>query len=94
MTIKTKPFVFAQHVKTDKDVREYLAVQIEENGVNGLIWGLKHLAQHKGMTQVAKDAGVNRQSLYRSLSENGNPKLETIDKIVRALGFKLTVEKL
>lgn len=43
---------------------------------------------------MANNANVNRQNLYRSLAKNANPKIETIDKIVRALGFKLTIEKL
>ena len=94
MTIETRPFVFAQHVESKKDATEYLAILLEENGIQGLIDGLQHLAKNKGMTALAKEAGVNRQSLYRSLSKDGNPKIETIDKIVRALGFKLTVEKL
>lgn len=94
MTINTKPVHFAQHVQTNEDIKEYLSIQMEENGIDGLIWGLNNLAKHKGMTEISKATGLNRQHLYRSLSENGNPKLETIDKIVRALGLRLSVEKL
>lgn len=94
MAVKTKPYPFLEHIQNEEDARDFLVIMIEENGIQGLVQGLNLLAKHKGMTQVAKDADLSRQSLYRSLSEDGNPKLETIDKVVRALGFKLTVEKL
>lgn len=94
MAIKTMPYPFLKHVESEEDARDFLVIMVEENGIQGLVQGLNLLAKHKGMSTIAKIAGVNRQSLYRSLSEDGNPKLETIDKIVRALGFKLTVEKL
>lgn len=94
MSLETKPFQFAQGIDNLEDAKLYLSIFMEENGIQGLIDGLKHLAKNKGMTALATEAGVNRQSLYRSLSKDGNPKIETIDKIVRALGFKLTVEKL
>ena len=94
MALETQPYVFANHVENNKDAGEYLAILLEENGIDGLIEGVKHLAKAKGMTAVANEAGVNRQSLYRSLAKEGNPKIETIDKIVRALGFKLTIERL
>jgi probable addiction module antidote protein len=94
MSLETKPFEFAKDVDSGDDIALYLSIFLEENGVQGLIEGLKHLAKAKGMSTIANDAGVNRQSLYRSLAKNGNPKIETIDKIVRALGFKLTIEKL
>ncbi len=65
---------------------------LEENGVDGLIQALQYLAKAKGMSQIAKETGLNRQSLYRTLTAEGKPKFETIDKIVHVLGFKLTIE--
>ena len=94
MSLETKPFEFAKDVDSAEDVALYLSIFLEENGVQGLIDGLRHLAKAKGMSAIVNNAGVNRQSLYRSLAKNGNPKIETIDKIVHALGFKLTIEKL
>ena len=52
------------------------------------------MAKSKGMTQVAKDAGVTRASLYKSLSGDASPKFETINKVVMPLGLKLTVTHL
>ena len=94
MSIETKPFEFAKDVDSGEDVALYLSIFLEENGVQGLIEGLKHLAKAKGMSTIANDAGVNWQNLYRSFAKNSNPKIETIDKVIRALGFRLTIEKL
>ena len=91
--IETKPFEFAKDVDSGEDVALYLSIFLEENGVQGLIEGLKHLAKAKGMNTISNDTGVNRQSLYRSLAKNSNPTIETIDKVIRALGFRLTIEK-
>ena len=92
MTLKTKPFEFANNVESKEDVALYLSIFLEENGVDGLTQALQYLAKAKGMSQIAKETGLNRQSLYRTLTSEGKPKFETIDKIVHALGFKLTIE--
>jgi probable addiction module antidote protein len=92
MTIKTKPFEFASNVESKEDVALYLSIFLEENGVDGLTQALQYLAKAKGMSHIAKETGLNRQSLYRTLTAEGKPKFETIDKIIHALGFKLTIE--
>jgi len=90
----TQSFVFASDVESKEDVALYLSVFLEENGVAGLTQALQYLAKSEGMTHLANKAGVNSQSLYRTLSAEGKPKFETIDKIVHALGFKLTIQQL
>jgi len=92
MTLKTTPFEFARDIENKEDVAMYLSIFLEENGVDGLTQALQYLAKAKGMSQIAKETGLNRQSLYRTLTAEGKPKFETIDKIVHALGFKLTIE--
>ncbi|MCF6205135.1 MAG: putative addiction module antidote protein [Methylococcaceae bacterium] len=92
MTLKTKPFEFASNVESKEDIAMYLSIFLEENGVDGLTQALQYLAKAKGMNQIANETGLNRQSLYRTLTAEGKPKFETIDKIVHALGFKLTIE--
>ena len=92
MTLKTKPFEFATDVESKEDVALYLSIFLEENGVDGLTQALQYLAKAKGMSQLAKETGLNRQSLYRTLTDGGKPKFETINKIVHELGFKLTIE--
>jgi len=55
----------------------------------GIAIALGNIARAKGMTQVAKDAGLSRESLYRALSADGNPSFATVLKVARALGVKL-----
>ncbi len=92
MTLKTEPFEFASNVQSKDDIAMYLSIFLEENGVDGLTQALQYFAKAKGMSQIANETGLNRQSLYRTLTAEGKPKFETIDKIVHALGFKLTIE--
>ena len=91
MSLQTKPFEFAGCVDDQEDVEAYLAIFLEENGTDGLVRALGHIAKKKGMTEVAKKAGVSRQSLYRTLVEKGNPNFSTVNKVVEALGCHLTV---
>lgn len=94
MTIKTKPYEFAQHVETEEDIREYLLAFFEEDGAQGFIDALGHVARKKGMTEIARAAGVSRQNLYRTLTPDGNPNFITVNKVIEALGCKLTIESL
>jgi probable addiction module antidote protein len=71
----------------------YLDAWLDEfpDDVSGIARAVGDIARAKGMTQVAKDAGLSRESLYRALSEEGNPSLSTILKVLRAVGLRLTV---
>ncbi len=89
--MKTKPYEFAGCVDNDEDVKAYLAIFFEENGADGLVRALGHIAKKRGMTEVAKKAGVSRQSLYRTLAEKGNPNFATVNKVVEALGCHLSI---
>jgi probable addiction module antidote protein len=91
MSIKTKPFEFAADVNSKADIEAYLAIFLEENGEDGFIRALGHVARAKGMTEVAEKAGVSRQSLYRTLSEGGNPNFVTVNRVLKALGCQLSV---
>ncbi|MBS9437378.1 putative addiction module antidote protein [Photorhabdus noenieputensis] len=81
----------AEYLKTEVDMAEYLNACIEEAGDDPtfIVGALGTIA--RGMTQVAKDAGLSRESLYRALSGDGNPGFVTILKVVKALGLKLHV---
>jgi probable addiction module antidote protein len=72
-------------------VREYLSVMLEENGIDGLKRALNDVARARGMTEIANQIGVTRASLYKSLADDGNPRFETIAKVIEALGCKLVV---
>ena len=91
MSVKTKPYEFAQHVETEEDIKAYLSAFLEEDGPQGFIDALGHLARKKGMTEIARSAGISRQNLYRTLTVDGNPNFITVNKVVEALGCKLVV---
>jgi probable addiction module antidote protein len=72
---------------------EYLKAALEdESEPRVLLIALRHLAQARGVAKVAKAAGIERESLYRALSANGNPRLSTLYAVAKAVGLKLTVE--
>jgi len=71
----------------------YLKAALEDNDdPRVLLVALRRLAQARGVTKVAKAAGIERESLYRALSANGNPRFSTISAVMKAIGVKLTVE--
>jgi len=72
---------------------EYLKAALEdEDEPRVLLIALRHLAQAHGVAKVAKAAGIERESLYRALSERGNPRLSTLFAVTKAVGLQLTVE--
>jgi len=91
MAIKTHVFDIAEHLDADEDIREFLEDSVAHGDSSDFIHALSIAARAKGMTEVAKKAGVTRSSLYKSLSENGNPRFDTVSKIVNALGCNLAV---
>lgn len=91
MTIKTKTFDIAEHLETDDDIWEFLAEVLATGTTADFINALNTAARAKGMTEIAQQAGVTRASLYKSLSPDGNPRFETISKIVEALGGHLSI---
>lgn len=91
MTIEIKPFDIAKHLNTPEDIRNFLQEVLDTGDESDFIHALSTAARAMGMTEVAKKAGVTRASLYKSLSENGNPGFITISKVTKALGCKLAV---
>jgi probable addiction module antidote protein len=91
---RTKPWDAAEHLKTDEDMAAYLEAALEEDDPSLVAAALGDIARAKGMTEVAREAGLGRESLYKALSRDGNPEFSTILKVVRALGLRLhaTVE--
>jgi probable addiction module antidote protein len=91
MTDTIAAFDIAEHLETDADIRDFLQETARHGNTSDFIHALNIAARAKGMTEVAKQAGVTRASLYKSLAEDGNPRFETIVKIVEAFGCKLVV---
>ena len=86
---KTKPFDAVDYLKTEDDMIGYLEAAFEEDDPRVVAAALGDIARAKGMSQVAREAGLGRESLYRSLSDEGNPELGTIMKVMRSLGLSL-----
>ena len=93
MALKTYPFDPARHLETEEDILYYLEAAMEGNDAKHIASALGDVARSKGMTEVAKKAGLGRQALYSALSETGNPTLETLTAVLSALGLELTVQK-
>ncbi len=85
-----KKFDILDHIKTEEDMKMYLQICIEEDGIKGFQHALGVIAKAKGMNEIAKETGLSRQNLYKSLSENANPRVDTLEKVAKALGMKLT----
>lgn len=90
---KMAPYDVADHLRSPEEMAAYLDAWFEEfpDDVSGIARAVGDIARAKGMTQVAKDAGLSRESLYRALSREGNPSLSTILKVLTAVGLKLSV---
>jgi len=91
MTTKIFPFDISEHLETDEDIRDFLKETASTGDTTDFIHALNIAAKARGMSDIARQAGVTRSSLYKSLSENGNPRFDTIHKIIKALGCKLAV---
>ena len=86
---KTTRWDPADHLETNDDIVAYLEAALEDGDPALVAAALGDIARAKGMTQVAKDAGLGRESLYKALSPAGNPEFATILKVVSALGLQL-----
>jgi probable addiction module antidote protein len=93
--IKLKKWDSAEYLKTDEDIVLYLEACLEEAGDDAafIAKALGTIARAKGMTQLANETGLGRESLYKALSGEGNPSFATILKVMTALGIKLHAEK-
>lgn len=91
---QTTHYDVAEHLRTPEEMAAYLDAWLEEapDDVSGIAKALGDIARAKGMTQVALDAGLSRESLYRALSADGNPSFATVLKVARALGVKFHAE--
>jgi probable addiction module antidote protein len=88
---KTIPWDAAEHLKSAKDIANYLEAAFEDGDPALVAAALGDVARAKGMTQIASAAGLGRESLYKALSADGNPEFGTVLKVLRALGLKLKV---
>ena len=85
-------FDAARYLEDDEAIAEYMTAILETNDPDLLLLALSDVARAKGMAQVAKDAGVGRESLYKALTPGAKPRFETVMKVARTLGVKFTAQ--
>ena len=90
---KTTVWDMAEHINTKEDVIGILEAVLEENDTEILFEVIGDIARSKGMAQIAKELNLARESLYRSLSPDGNPSFTTIVKVLDNLGFQLSIKQ-
>jgi probable addiction module antidote protein len=92
MKLKSFDEVFSKELKDPEFVREYLEAALEEDGIQAFLVALQNVIRAtEGMTKTSEIAGVGRESLYKSLSELGNPQIVTVDNILRQIGLRFSV---
>ena len=91
--METYEWDMADNINTKDDVYAYLEAAFEENDPETIFDVIGAIARSKGMAQLAKELNLNRESLYRSLSPDGNPSFNTVLKVLDNLGYQLSVRQ-
>ncbi len=86
---QTRPWDASEHLETEEHMAAYLEAALEEGDPALVAAALGDIVRAKGMAQIARKAGLGRESLYKALSPEGNPEFATVLKVVRALGLRL-----
>ena len=92
MAIKATKWDVSEYLETEEDIAAYLNAVMEEGDPALLQAAIGDIAKARGMTSIAREAGVGRESLYKSLSANGNPSFQTIAKVADALGLQVSFQ--
>ena len=92
MTTRTKPFDAADYLESDEDIAGYLTEALATRDTAVIARALGAVARARGMTRIARETGLSRESLYRALSAEGNPEFATVLRIFEAMGLRLTAE--
>ena len=86
---QTRPWDPAEHLENEEDMAAYLNVALEDGDLGLIMTTLGDIARARRMAVVAQETGLGRESLYKSLSAEGNPEFATVLKVVRAMGLRL-----
>ncbi len=81
----------AEHLRDEADIAAYLTAAIEEDDPDALLQALGTVARSRGMADVARESGLAREALYRALRPGAKPRFDTVARVCRALGLRLTV---
>ena len=91
MAVETREFDAARYLDNEEAIAAYLADATESGDAAEIARALGVVARAKGMTDLSKQTGLSRQTLYKALSGEGNPELGTISKVADALGYRLSL---
>ena len=91
MPLKTSPYDSAEYLDTDEAIAEYIEAALEENDPKFIAKALGIVARAKGMSEIARETGLSRESLYKALSTEGNPEFATVLAVLKALKLRLSV---
>ena len=87
--VKTARFDASQYLDSEEMIAEYLNAALEEGDADLLLAAIADIAKARGIAKVAADAGLGRESLYKTLAPGSKPRMDTVFKLLRALGVKL-----
>jgi probable addiction module antidote protein len=92
--IKTREWDILEHLRDEDDIRMYIAAAQEEAPDDAAFMAavLGDVARSRNMAELARETGISRETLYKVTRGEGNPTIETVGKLARALGFRLTLE--
>lgn len=91
MAIKTEKWDAADYLKTPQDIAAYLDAWLEDGSAEEIRHAIRTIARSHGMTALAKDSGLTREALYKALGDKGNPTLDTLVRVTKALGLRLSL---
>jgi len=89
---KIEPYDAAEYLETKEDMAAYLEAALEDGDPRVIVQALGAIARARGMSQIARETGLGRESLYKALSPDGNPEFATVLKVIQVLGIKLHAE--
>ena len=84
-------FDAADYLDNEEVIAEYLNAVVEEDDTDAFLEALGTIARARSMSKIAEETGLSRESLYKALSADSKPRYETVQKILGAIGFKITI---
>lgn len=87
-----KPFDASEYLTNEATITEFLTASLEDPNPDVFLQALQEVAKARGMSKLARDAGMNRESLYKALAPGAKPRYDTVLKVMNALGVKLTAQ--
>jgi probable addiction module antidote protein len=90
MVVKTKRWDPAEHLDSEEAIVAYVDAALADGDPGLIAAALGDVARARGMSQIARETGLSRESLYKALNADGNPEFSTVIRVMKALGLRLT----